>query len=186
MVLVLCVSATAEWGECSYTFKFTPFSILDGLWCPGWDSNPHALNGQEILSLSCLPFHHLGIEIENKRISVVTFLKSHCDDIPHHQDVLLRNFTYITLLSSPSILGEYAIEVHTLDSQYIKRTQQTSVVTVVRDLVDPCLDIPPINGTGKISLTICVPLNSQTTLCEPCVYPILLFLYCVATEPDVH
>ena len=25
--------------------------------------------------------------IENKRISVVTFLKSHCDDIPHHQDV---------------------------------------------------------------------------------------------------
>ena len=43
--------------------------------------------GQEILSLSCLPFHHPGIEIENKRISVVTFLKSHRDDIPHHQDV---------------------------------------------------------------------------------------------------
>ena len=29
----------------------------------------------------------LGHIIENKRISVVTFLKSHCDDIPHHQDV---------------------------------------------------------------------------------------------------
>ena len=29
----------------------------------------------------------LGHIIENKRISVVTFLKSHRDDIPHHQDV---------------------------------------------------------------------------------------------------
>ena len=29
----------------------------------------------------------LGHIIENKRISVVTFLKSHCDDIPHHRDV---------------------------------------------------------------------------------------------------
>ena len=41
---------------------------------------------RQILSLLGLPFPHLGI-IENKRISVVTFLKSHCDDIPHHQDV---------------------------------------------------------------------------------------------------
>ena len=56
--------------------------------------------------------------IENKRISVVTFLKSHCDDIPHHRDVQQRNFTYITLLSSPSISGEYCMEVPTLDSQY--------------------------------------------------------------------
>ena len=42
---------------------------------------------RQILSLLGLPFPHLGIEIENKRISVVTFLKSHRDDIPHHQDV---------------------------------------------------------------------------------------------------
>lgn len=56
--------------------------------------------------------------IENKRISVVTFLKSHCDDIPHHQDVQRRNFTYIKLLSSPSISGEYCMEAPTLDSQY--------------------------------------------------------------------
>ena len=31
-----------------------------------------------------LPLGHI---IENKRISVVTFLKSHYDDIPHHRDV---------------------------------------------------------------------------------------------------
>ena len=79
----------------------------------------------------------LGQVIENKRISVVTFLKSHCDDIPHHQDVQRRNFTYITLLSSPSILGEYAIEAPTLDSQYNKRTQQISVVTVIGELDGP-------------------------------------------------
>ena len=42
---------------------------------------------RQILSLLGLPFPHSGIEIENKRISVVTFLKPHHDDIPHHQDV---------------------------------------------------------------------------------------------------
>ena len=26
-----------------------------------WDSNPHELSAQQILSLSCLPFHHFGI-----------------------------------------------------------------------------------------------------------------------------
>lgn len=93
--------------------------------------------GRQILSLLGLPFPHSGIVIENKRISVVTFLKSHRDDIPHHQDVQQRNFTNITLLFSPSILGEYAIEVPTLDSQYNKRTQQTSVVTVVRGQENP-------------------------------------------------
>lgn len=60
----------------------------------------------------------------------------------------LRDFTYITLLSSLSILREYTIKAPTLDSQYNKRTQQTSVVTAVGELVDPCLNIPPINGTG--------------------------------------
>ena len=92
---------------------------------------------RQILSLLGLPFPHSGIEIENKRISVVTFLKSHCDDIPHHQDVQRRNFTYITLLSSPSISEEYCMEAPTLDSQYNKRTQQTSVVTVVRGQENP-------------------------------------------------
>ena len=92
---------------------------------------------RQILSLLGLPFPHSGIEIENKRISVVTFLKSHCDDIPHHKDVQRRTFTYITLLSSPSISEEYCMEAPTLDSQYNKRTQQTSVVTVVRGQENP-------------------------------------------------
>lgn len=74
--------------------------------------------GRQILSLLGLPFPHSGID-GNKRISVVTFLKSHSDDIPHHQDVQRRNFTYITSLSSPSILGESAIETPTLDSQTV-------------------------------------------------------------------
>ena len=74
--------------------------------------------GQQILSLSGLPFPHSGID-GNKRISVVTFLKSHSDDIPHHQDVQRRNFTYITSPSPPSILEEYFIETPTLDSQTV-------------------------------------------------------------------
>ena len=74
--------------------------------------------GQQILSLSGLPFPHSGID-GNKRISVVTFLKSHSDDIPHHRDVLRRNFTHITSPSPPSILGEYFIETPTLDSQTV-------------------------------------------------------------------
>ena len=74
--------------------------------------------GRQILSLLGLPFPHSGID-GNKRISVVTFLKSHSDDIPHHQDVQRRNFTYITSLSSPSILGESAMETPTLDSQTV-------------------------------------------------------------------
>ena len=74
--------------------------------------------GQQILSLSGLPFPHSGIN-GNKRISVVTFMKSHSDDIPHHQDVQRRNFTYITSLSSPAILRESAIETPTLDSQTV-------------------------------------------------------------------
>lgn len=43
--------------------------------------------GRQILSLLGLPFPHSGIVIENRRISVVTSLKSHRDDIPHHQAV---------------------------------------------------------------------------------------------------
>ena len=49
----------------------------------------------------------------------------------------LRNLTYITLLSSPSISGEYCMEAPTLDSQYNKRTQQISVVTAVGGLDTP-------------------------------------------------
>ena len=72
----------------------------------------------------------LGHIIENKRISVVTFLKSHCDDIPHHRDVQRRNFTYITLLSSPSISGEYCMEAPTLDSQYNSRSYVFNELTI--------------------------------------------------------
>lgn len=30
-------------------------------WCPGPDLNRYDLNGREILSLLCLPFHHPGV-----------------------------------------------------------------------------------------------------------------------------
>lgn len=41
------------------------------------------------------------------------------------------------------------MEAPTLDSQYNKRTQQISVVTVVGDLVDPCLSYHRLMGPGK-------------------------------------
>ena len=58
----------------------------------------------QILSLPCLAIAPPGHIIENKRISVVTFLKSHCDDIPHHQDVWTKklHLYYTSFLPNPS------------------------------------------------------------------------------------
>ena len=39
-----------------------PFSIRHFIgWCPGWESNPHGLKGQRILSPPRLPFRHPGL-----------------------------------------------------------------------------------------------------------------------------
>jgi hypothetical protein len=35
-------------------------------WCREGDSNPHALYGQQILRLQCLPFHHPGADTRRK------------------------------------------------------------------------------------------------------------------------
>src|SRR5918996_6140317 len=39
--------------------------------CPGWDSNPHAPEGQDLLRVPCLPFHHPGPSMVPRRLALL-------------------------------------------------------------------------------------------------------------------